>query len=113
MSDWPLTMDLQTARRYLTYTRQQFNALRAAGLIPPPRELLPGVARWHRKELDAAAARIWNLEADITDEQAKADARRALDAFTPAEIRRGDEGQRRPDLSVLPSRRPKDPPAAA
>ncbi len=113
MADWPLTMDRPTACRYLTYTRQQFRALQAAGLIPPPRELLPGVPRWHRKELDAAAARIWHLETEISDEQAKADARRALDAYTPPEPRGRDARRRRPDLPVLPQGRPQDPATAA
>jgi hypothetical protein len=55
---WPLLMDLATACAFLGYTRAQFRALVAAGLLPPPREPVPGKPQWHRVEVELATARV-------------------------------------------------------
>jgi hypothetical protein len=91
---WPLLMDGATARRFTSTTRAQFHALVACGLLPPPRELLPGRRWWHREELAIRAARLFQIEPNRDDEdphEAGA-AQAALDAFDPraaAALRQG------------------------
>jgi hypothetical protein len=111
MSDarWPILMDAPTACKYLTYTRRHFEALLRAGLMPQPRAPIEGEPRWHRRELDRAVDRLFDIEMESEHERARASARRALDAFDPAAARRGNGGRGRPDLPVLPSRRTKNP----
>jgi hypothetical protein len=96
---WPLLMDGATARRFTSTTRAQFDALVAGGLLPPPRELLPGRRWWHREELAIRAARLFQLEPNRNDEdphEAGA-AQAALDAFDPraAALRQGRRQGRR------------------
>jgi hypothetical protein len=111
LPNWPLLMDAGTAARYLTYSRAQFKALVIAGLVPPPREHLPGLARWHRDELDACMARLWNLRKDREHAaQAGQDLDARIDAFDPA-APRAAQARGRHSLSVLPPRR-RLPPAA-
>jgi hypothetical protein len=108
--DWPLLMDAGTAARYLRYTRAQMKALILAGFVPPPREHLPGLPRWHREELDACMARLWNLRREDQDAEERG---RALEAkiarFDPAAARRAQAGERR-GIPLLPARR-RVPPA--
>jgi hypothetical protein len=83
---WPLLMDRATARRFTSTTRAQFDALVACGLLPPPRELLPGRRWWHREELAIRAARLFRLETqpdDQTRQQDDDEARTALARFDP------------------------------
>jgi hypothetical protein len=83
---WPLLMDGATARRFTSTTRAQFDALVACGLLPPPRELLPGRRWWHREELAVRAARLFQLETqpdDQTRQQDDDEARTALARFDP------------------------------
>ena len=83
---WPLLMDGATARRFTSTTRAQFNALVASGLLPPPREMLPGHRWWHREELAIRAARLFRLETqpdDQTRQQDDDEARAALARFDP------------------------------
>jgi hypothetical protein len=82
---WPLLMDLAAARRFTSTTRAQFDALVASGLLPPPRELLPGHRWWHREELAVRAARLFRLETQPHDQTRQDDdeARTALARFDP------------------------------
>lgn len=93
--DWPLLMDAGAAARYLSARRSEFRALLLAGLVPPPRELLPGVTRWHREDLDRCMARLFNLrrEAEADAAQQQEDLRRKLADFRPAV--RGAKDRRR------------------
>ena len=86
--DWPLLMDAATVCRYLTCTRAQFNAYVQAGLMPVGRETLPGHIRWHRKELDLASDRLWNMEVEDANERAKAETLRDFASYIPPALRR-------------------------
>lgn len=110
LPDWPLLMDRPTAQRYLTLTRHEFDAYTLAGLIPPPREHVPGLVRWHRGELDASMARAWNLRqaADEGDQAREADDALKAIAARQAALRAGGAGGRR-HVPVLPPQRPQDP----
>lgn len=80
---WPLLMDRRTARAYLDMDIHEFRALEIGGLLPPSREPVQGILRWHREELDASMARLWGLkDKSRNEDQATADADRTLDAFT-------------------------------
>jgi hypothetical protein len=81
-------MDRAMAQRHLSFTRHQFDAYFLAGLLPPPREHVPGVIRWHRDELDAAMARAWNLRqvADEAEQAREADAVLAAIATRAARV---------------------------
>ena len=80
---WPLLMDRRTARAYLDMDIHEFRALEISGLLPPSREPVQGILRWHREELDASMARLWGLKDTARhDDQAAAEADRALDGFT-------------------------------
>jgi len=76
-------MERRTARAYLDMSAHEFRALEIGGLLPPCRQPVPGILRWHREELDASMARLWGLR-DVArhENQAAADADRALDGFT-------------------------------
>ena len=83
---WPLLMDQATARQFTSTTRAQFQALLTAGLLPPPRELLPGHRWWHRDELVACLSRLFQLENTRHDEErhGAAAAKAALADFDPS-----------------------------
>lgn len=84
LPNWPLLMDIATLCRFTSCTRAQVNALIAAALLPPGREMPPGCIRWHRHEVESRLARLWELETgELHDEHGKAAARRALEAFKP------------------------------
>lgn len=59
----------------------------AAGVMPPPRTLLPHLApRWHRQEIEAVLVRLYNLDGSAGregDAGGKAAALAALVAFDP------------------------------
>ena len=94
--DWPLLMDASTAARYLDVPRAEFKLLLLTGIVPPGRELRPGVTRWHRDELDRCMARLFNLhrEQQADAAEAQADLRRRIASFEPHAARRPEARRR-------------------
>lgn len=57
---WPAMMDLAAAARFLCVSQPEFRSLVDANAMPTAREILPGVQRWHREAIEAAAMHLWN-----------------------------------------------------
>lgn len=84
---WPLLLDEGSAARFSSSTRRDFRAMVSAGVMPPPRTLLPHLSpRWHRQEIEAVMARLYNLDGSAGGEaeaRGKAAALAALATFDP------------------------------
>lgn len=96
--DWPLLMNAAMAARFLDVKNKEFKLLLMTGIVPPGRELQPGVMRWHRDELARCMARLFNLHRDREQQadaaEAQQDLRRRIATFDPSAARRPEARRR-------------------